>query len=144
MTDGGNTVDAPQRSFSELSLSLIGLSHSFFYSFSQTQTELISYQMLKKGDPTRHFLKWLPRAWNWHCESYVTLPCLLCNWSALRKKSQSLYIFSFNHPPTHPLARVLASSLLQPCSTDQISNNLLRTPECWQIIINCVQAKINK
>lgn len=65
MTDYRRAVNAPQQSLGAVTLR--------DRSFTNTNT----VDFLSNVKPPQLFRKWLPRAWNRHCESHVTLPCLL-------------------------------------------------------------------
>lgn len=65
MTDYRRAVNAPQQSLGAVTLR--------DRSFTNTNT----VDFLSNVKPPPLFRKWLPRAWNRHCESHVTLPCLL-------------------------------------------------------------------
>lgn len=65
MTDYRRAVNAPRQSLGAVTLR--------DRSFTNTNT----VDFLSNVKPPQLFRKWLPRAWNRHCESHVTLPCLL-------------------------------------------------------------------
>lgn len=65
MTDCRRAVNAPQQSLGAVTLR--------DQSFTNTNT----VDFLSNVKPPQLFRKWLRRAWNRHCESHVTLPCLL-------------------------------------------------------------------